>query len=271
MKHPNTPFIISFSHITAIIILMPQSCMQSNPTKFQSIFFGKTPKCSIVTNDVTVESTGLITLLGVSIDAQLNFNNHVSNICTKAGRNLNALKRVAKHLPTSVKLLLYKTYITCHFNFCPLVWHFCGVSNTKKLEKLQYRALKFVFDDYESDYEALLFRANLPNLELSRQRAMCTAVFKCIHNLAPSYMSELFNQQDKSLHNTRNVKALIQSHYDSVTYGANTFVNYSTHLWNNLPNNIKVTSDLDVFKAQIDTWLGPKCNCNFCRSINNIY
>ncbi len=57
-------------------------------------------------------------------------------------------------------------------------------------------------------------------------------------------MSELFNQQDKSLHNTRNVKALIQSHYDSVTYGTNTLVNYATHLWNNLPNKIETTNDL---------------------------
>ncbi len=64
-----------------------ENSMQSNPIKFQSIFFGKTPKCSIVTSNVNIESTGLITLLGVSLDAQLNFNNHVSNICTKAGRN----------------------------------------------------------------------------------------------------------------------------------------------------------------------------------------
>ncbi len=36
------------------------------------------------------------------------------------------------------------------------------------LEKLQYRALRFVFDDYESDYDKLLVRANMPSLELSR-------------------------------------------------------------------------------------------------------
>ena len=244
--------------------------MQSNPTKFQSIFFGKTPNCDIVTNSIIIQPTGIIKLLGVNIDAQLSFNNHITSICIKAGSNLNALKRVAKHLPTNVKLMLYKTYITCHFNFCPLVWHFCGKSNTDKLEKLQYRALKFVFDDYESDYDQLLDRAKLPDLELSRQRAMCTAVFKCIHDLAPAYMCELFDMQDKSLHNTRNVKALVQSHCQSVTYGANTFVNYATHLWNNLPANIKSTSDIDVFKSQIDTWLGPQCKCNFCRSLQDI-
>ncbi len=84
------------------------------------------------------------------------------------GGNLNVLKRVGKHLPIKVKMQLYKTYISCHFNFCPLVWHFCSTSNTDMLEKLQYRALRFVFDDYESDYDKLLVRANMPSLELSR-------------------------------------------------------------------------------------------------------
>ena len=142
----------------------------------------------------------------MSLDGRLKFSNHVSNIRIKGGRNLNALKRVAKSLPVNVKLLLYKTYILCHFNFCPLVWHFCSKSHTDKLESLQLRALRFVFADYDSDYKTLLHRANMPNLELARLRALCTEVFKCVHNLAPKYMCDLFVAQDKSVHNTRSAK-----------------------------------------------------------------
>ena len=124
--------------------------VQSNPTKFQSISLGKTPKCNVTIDNVSIESVPFIKLLGVTIDSNLKFNSHISSICQKAGRNLNALKRVAKTLPSSVTLMLYKTYISCHFNFCPLVWHFCGESNTQKLERIQNRALRFVFDDHES-------------------------------------------------------------------------------------------------------------------------
>ena len=151
---------------------------------------------------VAWSQTGLIKLLGVNLDAMLSFKNHVCNISIRAGTNLNVLKRVAKTMPLKVKLLLYKTYIYCHFNFCPLVWHFCGETNTKMLERLQYRALRFVFDHHESDYEDLLSRANMPSLELGRLRGLCTEVFKCINNLAPQYMCDLFQLQDKDLHNT---------------------------------------------------------------------
>jgi hypothetical protein len=38
----------------------------------------------------------------------------------------------------------------------PLVWHFCGEGNTKKLEKIQERALRFIYNDSDSSYENLL-------------------------------------------------------------------------------------------------------------------
>ena len=241
--------------------------MQPNPTKYQSIFFGDTPKCNITVDNTSIVPTEVIILLGVALDSQLSFTNHINGICTKAGRNLNVLKRVAKSLPTKVKLQLYSTYITCHFNFCPLVWHFCGQSNTDKLERIQYRALRFVYDDYESDYNCLLAKAKMPNLELARQRAMCTQVFKCIHNHAPQYMSNLLQLQDKDVHNTRSAMALIQQHYGSVRYGQKTLKCYATHLWHKLPSGMRAITDLDSFKTMINTWMGPQCKCNFCKFV----
>jgi hypothetical protein len=40
----------------------------------------------------------LVKLLGVAIDFKLNFNENISNICKKASRQLNVLKRICKNL-----------------------------------------------------------------------------------------------------------------------------------------------------------------------------
>ena len=122
---------------------------------------------------------------------------HLKLLSIRTPPNLRNLRNFFK-----VRLLLYNTYISCHFNFCPLVWHFCSQSSTDKLERLQYRALRFVFADYESDYDALLVKAKMPTLELARQRQICTQVFKCVHKLAPQYLSSIYTFQDKSIHNT---------------------------------------------------------------------
>ncbi len=153
------------------------------------------------------------------------------------------LKRIGKSLPLHVKLLIYRTYIACHISFCPLVWHFCSAANTQKLERMQYRALRYVYDYHDSDYDVLLNRANMPTLELARLRLLCIEVFKAINNISPPYMCNLFKLHEKQDHNTRSVKLLIQNHYNKVTYGKNTFICFSTHLCNNLPTHVSQRFD----------------------------
>jgi hypothetical protein len=43
-----------------------------------------------------------------------------------------------------------------YFNLCPLVLHFCGEVNTNKVENIQERALRFIYEDYSITYEELL-------------------------------------------------------------------------------------------------------------------
>ena len=46
------------------------------------------------------------------------------------------------------KLTIFHTFILSNFNFCPLAWHFCTDKNSKNLEKVEERALRFVYEDY---------------------------------------------------------------------------------------------------------------------------
>ena len=84
-------------------------------------------------------------------------------------RQLNVLQRISKFLSEETRLLVFKSFIRSNFNYCPIIWHFCSKVNTEKLEKLQYRGLKIVYNCYESSYEELLTRANLPTLHRSRK------------------------------------------------------------------------------------------------------
>ena len=54
--------------------------------------------CAKLDEDIVWESND-VELLGVTIDNNLRFDKHVSNICLKANRKLSALTRVAKFVP----------------------------------------------------------------------------------------------------------------------------------------------------------------------------
>jgi hypothetical protein len=81
---------------------------------------------------------------------------HIKNICKKAVQQLNILKRIGENLSKLNRLNIFHTFVLSNFNFCPLSGHFCSETNTKKIEKIQERALRFVYQDYEASYENLL-------------------------------------------------------------------------------------------------------------------
>ena len=69
-------------------------------------------------------------------------------------------------------------------------WHFCSENNTKKIEKIQERALRFVCFDYSSTYEELLVKVKLPSLHVRRIRLMATETFKIINGIAPPVFTQ---------------------------------------------------------------------------------
>ena len=62
-----------------------------------------------------------VKLLGVTIDNELKFDEHVSEICLKANRKLSVLSRMSKYLTFEQRRVLYKAFIESQFQYSPLI------------------------------------------------------------------------------------------------------------------------------------------------------
>ena len=126
--------------------------MIANPEKFHALLVKKdrtdTTGHSISIQGKTIKSEASVKLLGVNLDHQLNFDLHISDLCKKAATQLNVLKRLKPFLGFAEKKV--------NFNYCPLVWFFSSARSMDKIEKIQERALRFLYDDHGSSYEELL-------------------------------------------------------------------------------------------------------------------
>ena len=147
--------------------------MKANPDKFQALAVGestfeKKPIFRIGEAQIGCETT--VKLLGVEIDYLLKFDEQISNICRKASQQISVLKRIGNFLNFESRKTNYHAFIMSNFNFCPLIWHFCSKTNSHKLEKIHFRALKFTFQDFNSSYETLLNRAGTTTLHLPTLR-----------------------------------------------------------------------------------------------------
>ena len=73
---------------------LKENQMIANPLKFQAIFLNKSKEhidTNIEIDGNIINSSNLVTLLGLEIDDKLNFDSHISNLCTKAWGQLNCL------------------------------------------------------------------------------------------------------------------------------------------------------------------------------------
>jgi hypothetical protein len=61
------------------------------------------------------------------------------------------------------------------------------------MEKIQERALRFIYDDYNSSYEHMLEKSKLPSLKIRRLKTIAVETFKIIHKNSPSYLHDLIN------------------------------------------------------------------------------
>ena len=214
--------------------------MQANPDKFQFMIISSDDNStrSLTLNENTViVSEKHVKVLGVEIDCRLDFSLHISSVCKKAARQLNALARISNYLDISARRMIYNSFVASNFNYCPLVWHFCGVSNNNKMEEIQERCLRIVYKDYDSSYDRLLKMANTTSLVISRLRILLLEVYKSIHHLNPKCISGLFE-----------VKPMKPMKRTS-TYGLRSVSYTGAKLWNDLSLLLSNDVGIEDFKS----------------------
>ena len=88
--------------------------MKSNQAKFQAMILNNHPDLSdicLCVNDMNIPLKPLVKLLGVFIDYELNFSDHVTHLCKRASRQLNAVHRVAKYLKKDCLMTLFYAFV----------------------------------------------------------------------------------------------------------------------------------------------------------------
>ena len=99
--------------------------MMVNSDKFQLMLLQKRTKKVIqeklqIDNN-EIESENLLTILGITIDNQLSFDNHISKLCNNASIQLNALFRRKKYISQKGLKVVPNSFTYSNFNYFPLV------------------------------------------------------------------------------------------------------------------------------------------------------
>ena len=239
--------------------------MSSNASKLNALILKSAHQCdniSILIDGTSIPIVSSAKLLGVTIDERLNFDEHVNTICKKASRQINAIARIAKFLKTETLRMLYTAFINSNFLYCANVWHFGLRSNFWKLERVNKRALRIITNDYTSSYPELLEKARCNCIYVQNVHVILVECFKYINEINPNILLNVFNFRNHN-YNTRGLQRLQLPQASTEKHGINSFRFIAPRLWNSLPDDMKLASDVNDFKFKIKKWK-PQCSCGNC-------
>ena len=192
--------------------------------------------------------------LGVVIDDELNWSKHVDKVTKTTQRNVGVIKRAKTYLPQSSLKLLYNSLVLPHFDYCSPVWSNRYQSHTTQLFKVQKRAARLIMNQSYETPSVLLFKGlKWMTLEERFEFNRVLMIYKCLHNLAPPYLSaELVSPSQIHEHFTRITTSgeLSIPKFQTDCYKHSPIVS-SLRSWNSLDRLIREADSAFRFKSLI--------------------
>ena len=207
----------------------------------------------VLLNGIPLENITSKPLLGVTINHNLSWEDHINSTVSKINKNIALLRRIKRYLPLQTRKLFFNAHILPHMDYCSIVWS--GSPHVKKITLAQKRAARVILDITDNCYPSKdMFSALnwMPIMDRIEYRK-AIMVYKSLNHLCPEYMTNMFKYV-KQVH-TRTTRSsstndlyLPPGKYKQLYM--NTFGYSSVKIWNTLSANIRESTSLKDFKRK---------------------
>ena len=188
-----------------------------NPDKTKLILFGTKQLLSKVL-DIRVPFLGqhLIPVssvkdLGIILDSNLTFNEHVNTLTSSLISILCQISRVRHLFSKSVLTTILNCLVFCKLFYCSTVWSGTFAHNINKLQLIQNFAARVLTNTKKFDHISPVLRAlRWPSIKNQLLVRDATMLYKIVNGLAPPYL-ECYVNKRSAIHsyNTRSRDNLV--------------------------------------------------------------
>ena len=186
----------------------------------------------------------------------------ISKACNATFYHLRNLRRVTKYLSRDSLIALVHAFITSRLDYRNGLLF--GLPNVQiaKLQRVQNAAARLILGiEKFSHITPALYELHWLPVSLRIDYKIILLTFKCIHGLAPTYLSDLISIKSNSLYNLRYTGKLLLDHPKGkmlTTLGARSFSAAAPKLWNGLPLELRQGTSLNSFKSRLKTYVFKK-------------
>ena len=190
--------------------------------------------------------------LGVIIDSNLTFEDHIAMKVKKANTIMGLIRRSFTYLSCEMFKKLYVTFVRPHLEYAQIVWAPHLKKHITLVENVQRRATKLVDGLKDFPYHERLQRIGLPTLVYRRARGDMIEVFKHFNNYKGDIVPSSFQPRQRNSRKHNYQLTQLRSSDGVRGIQSNSFYFRSVKTWNNLPREVVNASNINTFKNLLD-------------------
>ena len=197
--------------------------------------------------------------LGVCVDNNLKFSDHISAKLAKANKMLQVIRYTFKNITPEIFKKLYTSIVRPHLKYATPVWSPHSSTDINRIEALQRRATRLVTSLCDKTYTERLKELKLPTLEYRRVRQDLLLLWSitteniCLDQNTYCYTcpEKMMLQRSLSTRTRGNsLKYQIQHHQ---SHRSHFFSSRVIPLWNKLQEKTVTAKNINTFKTYIAT------------------
>lgn len=241
-----------------------ENSLSLNLNKTKYMLIGKNYKLSglnainfyVEINNYKLEQVKEMKYLGIIIDENLKFKQHCDYILNKMSKKVHFMRRIGNNLTMNTKILLYKSIISPHIEYCSSILFNFNQNEIDKLQKLQNKSMRTILKcNKYTPIKTMLEVLNFMNVKQRIIFRTLDFIYKMKNKKTALYLCDKVKYVNNvHSHNTRqNGDFFIETAKTSLLN--NTLLYKGLNMFNALPTEIKNCENHNKFKKLLKNYV----------------
>ena len=206
---------------------------------------------------IPLESKDYIKYLGILIDYNLSWKQHINYIALKISKTVGIIAKLRHYVPFHTLMNIYKSLIQPYLSYGVVAWGYAAKKYTDKLLKLQKRVLRLIyFKDNRAHSIPLFISSNTLPINMLYIRESANLLHDISNEVAPIALQELFTKTcEIHRYNTRaaaNKNFYINS--SRLEIQKRSFSRFGSFIWNSISPSFRAQRK-HIFKTKLNKTL----------------
>lgn len=243
---------------------MATNFLRLNDDKTEFIIIGsecnlkKVPLSFLSVGKDRIDPAKSVRNIGAYFDYTLSMNDHISHISKNAWFQLRQISHIRPYLDKQAAVTLMHSFVSSRLDSFNSLLFGIPQYQVKKLQRIQNAAARIVSCVKKFDHVTpVLYELHWLPIEQRIKYKILLLTYKSLNDKAPIYLKELLTIRTNTSRNLRsNDKLLLNVPRCKLqTFGCKSFSFAAPSLWNKLPEHVRKSDSIDIFKVRLKTFL----------------